>query len=146
MSLIFLRSTRTCCKPLAVHVVGNLLVKLSLHNAGMLTAAALCLIVGIADGDTVTARCGQLGAYDRVRVRMAAIVAPENCSPWPAQPAGPGKPLFPTACLHRPGGHRPVRPHCGKRGIPWTRRQHGAGKHWQCLVYPQFARAAANCS
>lgn len=39
---------------------------------------ALCLVVGIADGDTLTARCGEPGAYQQVKVRLAGIDAPER--------------------------------------------------------------------
>lgn len=38
----------------------------------MLTSVVLCLIVGVADGDTLTARCGEPGAYSQERVRLAA--------------------------------------------------------------------------
>jgi endonuclease YncB( thermonuclease family) len=38
--------------------------------------------VGISDGDTLTARCGRAGAYERVRVRIAAIDAPEKAQPY----------------------------------------------------------------
>lgn len=41
-------------------------------------AALLCLVVAIADGDTLTARCGQPGAYEQVKVRISAIDAPEK--------------------------------------------------------------------
>lgn len=41
-----------------------------------------CLVVAIADGDTLTARCGQPGAYEQVRVRIAAIDAPEKSQPF----------------------------------------------------------------
>jgi len=40
--------------------------------------ALLCLVVAIADGDTLTARCGTPGAYRQVHVRIAAIDAPER--------------------------------------------------------------------
>ena len=36
-----------------------------------------CLVVAISDGDTLTARCGRTGAYQQVKVRIAAIDAPE---------------------------------------------------------------------
>lgn len=39
-----------------------------------------CLVVGIADGDTLTARCGQPGAYEQVKVRLAEIDAPDSIS------------------------------------------------------------------
>ncbi len=38
----------------------------------------LCLVIAISDGDTLTARCNQAGAYRRVTVRVAAIDAPET--------------------------------------------------------------------
>jgi endonuclease YncB( thermonuclease family) len=38
----------------------------------------LCLVVAISDGDTLTARCGTPGAYRPVKVRIAAIDAPES--------------------------------------------------------------------
>lgn len=43
-----------------------------------LPAALLCLVVAISDGDTLTARCGTPGAHDRIKVRIAAIDAPER--------------------------------------------------------------------
>lgn len=48
----------------------------------MIGAALICLVVGISDGDTLTARCGEPGAYERVKVRLAAIDAPEKAQPW----------------------------------------------------------------
>ncbi|UCU98000.1 thermonuclease family protein [Acidovorax radicis] len=41
-------------------------------------ATLLCLVVAISDGDTLTARCGAPGAYHPVKVRIAAIDAPES--------------------------------------------------------------------
>ena len=41
-------------------------------------ASLLCLVVAISDGDTLTARCGPPGAYQQVKVRIAAIDAPES--------------------------------------------------------------------
>ena len=43
-----------------------------------LTSALLCLVVAISDGDTLTVRCGAPGAYEQVKVRVAAIDAPES--------------------------------------------------------------------
>lgn len=48
----------------------------------MISAALLCLVVGISDGDTITARCGDPGAYEQVKVRIAAIDAPEKHQPF----------------------------------------------------------------
>lgn len=41
-----------------------------------------CLVVAIADGDTLTARCGEPGAYEQVKVRIAGIDAPEKSQPF----------------------------------------------------------------
>ena len=48
----------------------------------MLAETLVCLVVGIADGDTLTARYGPPGAYAQVRVRLAAIDAPEKRQPF----------------------------------------------------------------
>lgn len=48
----------------------------------MPSAALLCLVVAIADGDTLTARCGQLDAYHQVKIRLAEIDAPEKGQPF----------------------------------------------------------------
>ncbi|WP_137921666.1 thermonuclease family protein [Hydrogenophaga sp. 2FB] len=45
-------------------------------------AALFCLVVAIADGDTLTARCGDPGAYEQVKVRLAEIDAPEKAQPF----------------------------------------------------------------
>ena len=41
-----------------------------------------CVIVGVIDGDTVTARCGERGAREQIRVRLHAIDAPERRQPY----------------------------------------------------------------
>ena len=41
-----------------------------------------CLVVGVSDGDTVTARCGKPGAYEQVKVRLSGIDAPEKRQPY----------------------------------------------------------------
>lgn len=38
----------------------------------------ICLIVGIADGDSLTARCGDAGEFQQVKLRLAEIDAPEK--------------------------------------------------------------------
>ena len=43
----------------------------------MLLSALLCLVVAVSDGDTLTARCGPTGANPPIKVRIAAIDAPE---------------------------------------------------------------------
>lgn len=44
----------------------------------MIAAAMMCLVIGIVDGDTIDARCGDKGAYQQIRVRVNAIDAPES--------------------------------------------------------------------
>jgi len=44
----------------------------------MIVETLLCLIVGVTDGDTVTARCGD----KTVKVRLAGIDAPEKSQPF----------------------------------------------------------------
>lgn len=48
----------------------------------MSAAALICLVVAIADGDTLTARCGEPGAHEQVKVRLAEIDAPEKAQPF----------------------------------------------------------------
>lgn len=48
----------------------------------MSSAALLCLVVAIADGDNLTARCGEPDAFYQVKVRLAEIDAPEKAQPF----------------------------------------------------------------
>lgn len=50
--------------------------------AGLLGAAALCLVVAISDGDTLKVRCGTEGAFQQVSVRLAEVDAPEKAQPF----------------------------------------------------------------
>lgn len=43
-----------------------------------MSAALLCLVVAITDGDTIKARCGEPGAYQQITIRISAIDAPEK--------------------------------------------------------------------
>lgn len=45
-------------------------------------SAIICLVVGISDGDTLTARCGEPGHYEQLKVRIAAVDAPEKAQPF----------------------------------------------------------------
>lgn len=42
----------------------------------MLTIPLLSLVVGISDGNTLTARCGKVGQHEQVKVRLQGIDAP----------------------------------------------------------------------
>ena len=44
----------------------------------MSIAALLCLVIAVSDGDTLTARCGAAHAPLQLKVRIAAIDAPES--------------------------------------------------------------------
>jgi endonuclease YncB( thermonuclease family) len=50
----------------------------------LLTAAEprTCLVVGVSDGDTLTARCGAPGAFEQIKVRFNGIDAPEKKQPF----------------------------------------------------------------
>lgn len=48
----------------------------------MLSAALLCLVVAVSDGDTLKLRCGEPGAYRRLTVRLHAVDAPELGQPF----------------------------------------------------------------
>ena len=48
----------------------------------MLATTLLCLIEGISNGDTLTARCGEPGQYEQIKVRLQGIDAPEHKQPF----------------------------------------------------------------
>ncbi|KGH30450.1 thermonuclease family protein [Comamonas testosteroni] len=48
----------------------------------MIAISLLCLVVGISDGDTLTARCGEPGQYEQIKVRLQGIDAPERKQPF----------------------------------------------------------------
>ena len=43
-----------------------------------LSEILFCLVVGVADGDTLTVRCGEPGTYGQVKIRLAEIDAPKK--------------------------------------------------------------------
>ena len=55
---------------------------LRMSDISMLATTLLCLVVGISDGDTLTARCGVPGSFQEVKVRLAEIDAPEKKQPF----------------------------------------------------------------
>jgi endonuclease YncB( thermonuclease family) len=44
-----------------------------------------CLVVGVIDGDTIDARCGQTNAHEQIRIRLTEIDAPEKNQPFGAR-------------------------------------------------------------
>ena len=60
------------------------LLSLLLLALPLATSAAprTCLVVGVSDGDTIKARCGQAGRYEEVKVRLNGIDAPEKRQPF----------------------------------------------------------------
>lgn len=48
----------------------------------MLAATLLCLIIGSPGCDTLTARCGEPGQYEQVKVTLQGIDAPECKQPF----------------------------------------------------------------
>ena len=48
----------------------------------MLATALLCLVIGVADGDTIRVRCGEPGRYEQLSIRLSAIDAPEKAQPF----------------------------------------------------------------
>jgi endonuclease YncB( thermonuclease family) len=62
-------------------------------------AALLCVVIAVADGDTLTARCQVDGKTERIPVRLAQVDAPETTS---AQPyARTARNLLRALCLKR---------------------------------------------
>lgn len=59
-----------------------------------------CLVVGVSDGDTITARCGEPGAYEQVKVRLAGIDAPERHQPF----GGRAKQALSDLAFNKPAG------------------------------------------
>lgn len=55
-----------------------LALAMGIYTASAAAQSMDCLVVGVTDGDTITARCGQPGAYEQIKVRFGAIDAPEQ--------------------------------------------------------------------
>lgn len=52
----------------------------------MIAVTLVCLVVGVSDGDTITARCTDpAGGYERMQVRVQGIDAPEKKQPFGAR-------------------------------------------------------------
>ena len=59
----------------------TLLLLLALPPA-VTAAPRTCLVVGVSDGDTLKARCGQPGSYEEIKVRLNGIDTPERRQPF----------------------------------------------------------------
>lgn len=57
-----------------------------------------CLVIGITDGDTLTARCDLEGEQQTVTVRLSQIDAPERRQPW----GGRSREHLAELCLDKP--------------------------------------------
>lgn len=107
----------------------------------MLAAIAICLVVGISDGDTLTARCGQPGSYQELKVRLSAIDAPEKGQPFGQR----SKQALSDLCYRRQASLRTVSTdrygrtvadvECGGRDVATEMVR--AGSAW---VYDQYAK------
>ena len=51
----------------------------------MLAALLICSVIGISDGDTLSARCVSDGIPQTVTVRLAEVDAPEKAQPYGAR-------------------------------------------------------------
>jgi hypothetical protein len=79
-----------------------------------LAALLACTVIGIADGDTLTARCDVPDGKVNVTVRVAEIDAPEKAQPWGNRSLGV-----------RPLRHRPYAVHSAERGAERSARPVG---------------------
>lgn len=64
----------------------------------LLAAAALCLVVGVVDGDTLRVRCEDHDHATQIRVRVNAIDAPEPHQPFGEQ----ARQALAALCDHQP--------------------------------------------
>lgn len=126
------------------------LVLAALFLASSAHAADLeaCVVVGVTDGDTLTARCGLPSAYQQVRVRLAEIDAPERRQPFGER----SRQHLADLCFQRPAeivptardryGRTVARVRCS--GTDANLAQVNAGMAWAYTAYltaPAFAVA-----
>lgn len=109
----------------------------------MSTAALLCFVIAVADGDTLTARCQVDGKTERIPVRLAQVDAPETTS---AQPyARTARNLLRSLCLKRQAevrltgkvtwGRKVAEVRCGGEDV--TPKLLRAGMAWAYLGFAQ---------
>jgi endonuclease YncB( thermonuclease family) len=70
----------------------------------MLPALLLCVVVGVSDGDTLTARCRTERAPATLKVRLAEIDAPEKAQRFGRR----SKQHLSDLCFRRPAEIRPI--------------------------------------
>ena len=70
----------------------------------MLAALLICSIIGISDGDTLSARCAADGAPQTLTVRLAGVDAPEKGQPYGTR----SRQNLSALCFHRSAEVRPV--------------------------------------
>lgn len=66
-------------------------------------ALLLCVVIGISDGDTLTARCEVERGADNIKVRLAEIDAPEKVQPWGAR----SRQNLAALCFRKPATIKP---------------------------------------
>lgn len=101
----------------------------------------VCLVVGISDGDTLTARCGEGEAAQTVKVRLAEIDAPEKAQPFGQR----SRQALAALCFKRPArvsvqtidryGRSVARVQCD--GVDANAEQVRAGMAW---VFDRYAK------
>jgi len=105
----------------------------------MPAALLLCLVVGISDGDTLKARCGEPGTYEQVTIRLAEIDAPEKGQAFGQR----SKEALSALCFGLQANVRPVtRDRYGRtvarvecRGLDASAEQIRQGMAWRFVRY-----------
>jgi len=102
-------------------------------------ASLICLVIAVHDGDTLTARCGSAFHSEKVRLRVAAIDAPESRQAFGQK----SREHLARLCLRQPATLHPVEKdrygrtvahvHCA--GLDVATAQVGAGMAWVYVPY-----------
>lgn len=105
----------------------------------MSIASLICLVIAVHDGDTLTARCGSAFHSEKVRLRVAAIDAPEARQAFGQK----SREHLARLCLRQPATLYPVEKdrygrtvahvHCA--GLDVATAQVGAGMAWVYVPY-----------
>ena len=66
-----------CTEVPGLFYVGFVAGRLSMLST-TLVCLVICLVIGISDASTLTARCGQSGQCEQVKVRLQGIGAPQS--------------------------------------------------------------------